>query len=324
MEEKQQHKTILLRPFTEIFRSSVKNHIERKGSPDITIHSIPTLNDKIFGLSRGRVVIIGGRTSQGKTSLALQLAIDAAQQGFKVRYLSLEQDEEELADRIFCNVTNVPFMTYRQDPTRYNDQLEDFHRFSLDKLKSFIVAYKVGAKLNEVEALVQDLEADLVIVDYIQAIKKLSQDKLEAINEYIIGFRESAVKNKFAGILVSQVNREAEDKRGSEPNLWNLKGSGTLEEHADTVLLCHYKYAYTKADKDRGFFKLIVAKQRQGEVGDIDLDFEAPMFKFKERRIWAQTNRLDAVPEISRVKNLFGGTVLEEVNTGDVKSEVVE
>lgn len=312
MEEQQVPKTILLRPFSEIFGSSVKRHRERKGVPDIPINCFPTLNKMMFGFTRGHVVVIGGRTSQGKTSLALQLAIDAALQGYNVRYLSLEQDEEELADRIFCNVTRTSYFPYRADPMAYQDQLLDFYKFANDKLKTLILAYRVGSTIGEVTGLVQDLQADMVIVDYVQAVKKLGTDKLDALNSYIIRFREAAVTNRFVGILVSQINRGAEETKGSVPNIWQLKGSGTIEEHADSVLLCHYPHFYSHKDDDRTHFKLIVAKQRQGYCGDINMDFSADMYSFAENKNprWVRDDNPD--PEAKRKADLFGGTVYKQ------------
>lgn len=316
----QEQKILNVKVATDIFKSWWKANRERGGRKDIEITSLPELNDVLWGLQKGKMLVIGGRTSQGKTTLALQLALDAAAQGKRVNYFSLEQDEEELIARVFSHVTQLPLVKVVEDADSYKAEAETFYKHLKDNLKIFFT-YNIGTVVDELEETVETLEPDVVILDYIQAIRKLDTDKLSTMNEYIMRFRSQAVRQKFCGILVSQINREAENVK---PNLWQLKGSGTIEEHADQVLLCHWKYFYTKKEVDRNHFEILVAKNRQGKAADIVVHYEPEIFKFSP----SKPTTFEVEPEISwgkraaaeptepigveKTLDLFGGKVVNE------------
>jgi replicative DNA helicase len=90
-------------------------------------------------------------------------------------------------------------------------------------------------------------------------------------------------RNNFAGVLVSQINRGAMEQQSKEPQLWLLKGSGALEENADTCILLHWDYIYTGNHNKYNDFSIVVAKQRNGPVGKLTVNFYPQYFKFEEK-----------------------------------------
>lgn len=236
----------------------------------------------LYGLHRREMMVIGARTSQGKTAFALQLAYDAAKQGKRVYYFSLEMCDEALIERLFCQVASIPNFDLQAHPDKYAQQAADFHTL-LEGLPLVIVD-NIGWSINELFRAIKELpKADVVIVDYVQMIRNFETDRLASITQYTIQFREMCSKQNFAGILISQVNRGAMQESTKEPQLWLLKGSGALEENADTCLLLHWDYIYTSNPNKYNDFSVLVAKQRNGTVGRHLIKFTPHLYKFEEK-----------------------------------------
>jgi replicative DNA helicase len=251
---------------------------QRTGTPEIQITSLPALNDKIWGLHRKEFLVLGGRTSQGKSDLALQIASDVVKQGFRVYFFSLEMSEQAIIERLFCNLSMIPNHSLRYEPAKYEQQAKEFRDILEDR--KLIITYKIGARIEELYQAIEDLpQADVVILDYIQAVQGMG-DKLSIVNDYILKFRQLCVDKNFSGIMVSQINRGSEMTENKRPNLWQLKNSGTLEEHADTVLLGFWEYHYNN-EKDFNAYDVIIAKQRNGVTGTVKVKFMPQFSRFE-------------------------------------------
>lgn len=251
---------------------------KQQGKPEIEITSLSKLSKYLWGIHRRELTIIGGRPSQFKSSLALQIANDISKQGFTVHFYSFEMSEEAMIKRLLCNSAFIDNSDFREYPIKYKEQFEQFKAMVKDR--KLVITYNIGTTITDLQQAIQDLPvADVVIVDYIQAIRKMEFDKISTINEYILKFREMAVKKNFAAILISQINRDASNAEDKRPKLWQLKSSGFLEEHADNVLLTHWDYHYnSQSQKDD--FEIIIAKQRDGETGTIKIKICPSAYKF--------------------------------------------
>jgi len=276
-----ENKIIKIRTPREIFASSWIETLKRKGKPEIEITSLPKLSDKLWGLARKKMIVIASRTAQAKTSLCLQIAKDVAKQGLRVYFFSLEESEEDLMLRLFCNTCKITNTDLHYEPDKYAQEAQEFSEFL--KGLPLTITYKIGTTIKELYQAIEDLpQPALVIVDYIQAIKKLDSDKLDTINNYIIQFRELCVKKDFCGIIVSQINREAMEGRNKRPQIWQLKGSGTLEEHADSVILTYWDYFYTNKQDRMYDFEIIIGKNKGGPTGKIKTLFYPQYYRFEE------------------------------------------
>ncbi len=270
-----------IKPIGEVFATAWQEIQQRQGKPEIEIPFLPALSDKIWGLQRKKMLVIGARTSQGKSSFALQLAYHSAKQGFKTYLFSLEMGAEDLVERLFCQLGIIPNFNLLHKPHEYETQAKQFKELLQDL--PLVVTYKIGSTIKELYDVLEDLPAPaVVIVDYLQAIKHLETDRLSMVNDYILKFRELAVKKNFAGVMLSQVNRGAMDAGDKRPQLWLLKSSGTIEEHADTVLLLHWNYFYSGDTKEYDNFEVIIAKNRNGITGTIKAKFEPQYYLISE------------------------------------------
>ncbi len=271
----------VIKPLSDIFATAWDEIKLRTGTPEIEIPFLPALSEKIWGLQRRKLLVIGGRTSQGKSAFALQLAYHSAKQGFKTYLFSLEMGEDELVERLLCQLAIVPNFKLLSNPQEYQKNADDFAE--LLKGLPLVITYKIGSTINELYQVIEDLpKPDVVIIDYLQAIKNLKTDRLSEINDYILRFRELAVIKNFAGIMASQINRGAMDAEDKRPQLWQLKASGTIEEHADIVLLLHWPYFYSGNVAEANNFEIIIAKNRNGMPGTVKAKFEPQYYLISE------------------------------------------
>ncbi len=272
----------MIKPPGEVWSIAWEEISKRTGKPEIEIPFLPTLSNRLYGLRRRQLLTIGARTSMGKSCFALQLAYNCAKQGHKTYFFSLEMSAEELLERLFCQVGNVPNHDLYHKPQEYKKQSEEFESFLQDL--PLIITYKIGDTATDLNYVLEDLPSpDVVIVDYIQAIKHMTSDRLSVVNDYILRFRELCVKKNFAGVLISQINRAAMEEKDRRPQLWLLKSSGVLEEHSDAVVLLHYPYFYSGYEDEINCYEVILAKNRNGMIGTIRARFEPQYYLITER-----------------------------------------
>jgi replicative DNA helicase len=278
-----ENKEVYLASLPVIYDSLAEDLRKLEGGPEIQLRTLPTLSRKIHGLYRKRLYVIGGRTSQGKTSLAMQMALDCAKQGFRTFMLSFEIDEREMMLRMLANMCEADANIIRFNFKKYESKTSQLKQYFIDKKFPLLLTYNIGMTMDDLHELIADLpKPDIVIVDYVQAIRKIDLDKLSTMNNYIVGFRTLAVQNNFVGVMVSQINRAAMDSNEKKPHLWHLKGSGTIEEHADLVMLCHWDYFYTSDEKNKHNYRIYIAKNRQGNTGYVDVNYIPESYLFKD------------------------------------------
>ena len=245
------------------------------------IKSMPELSYKLWGIHRKKMMVIGGRTSNGKSVLAINFAWDLALQGKKVMFLSLEMPVARIAERLFCldkYVDNLELLKngYNKNPIIHNK----FKEFFGKKMANFVLSDCIGKNWEFVDHVLREISTkpDVILIDHIQEIRGMSSQK-QALDEHISKMRESAIRNNFALIVCSQVNRLAPaDKENREPQLHHLKATGFLEEAADQVLLLHWPWHYDNS-KNKNDFIINVAKNRDGMTGRIKMYFKPEHYR---------------------------------------------
>jgi len=253
---------------------------DRKSFPELALTSMPRLNDVLWGLKRKQITLVSARTSIGKSSFVLQMAWDLAKQGKKVMFLSLEMDLESLLERIFCNEHEIDnFKLMSGQFSKYNHQWKLFKE-SLVNIP-FIASDICGKNWREVDDILTDMspKPDVVFIDHINHIKSPQGKDKEMIDDYLINFQSMAIKHNIAVVIVAQINRTALDAKDPEPQLHQLKGTGSLEEICSTAILLHWQYKYDQT-KDKNLYTAIVAKNRSGRTGFVKLKFQPEFYKF--------------------------------------------
>ncbi len=235
--------------------------------------------DKItLGLQKTDLILIGGQTSVGKTTFALDIARNAAKKNKKVLIFSLEMSEEQLVRRILFGEAKL------DSNKKTNDYLDNKDMEKLisgcNKISDFDIFIEDSGNISSEDIIrkVEDLKStngvDLVIIDYIQLIeeKKNFQRKDLEISHISRNLKRLAKKMNIPVIALSQLSRKMEDRNKKKPRLSDLRESGALEQDADIVFFIY---------KEKKKIYLEIAKHRNGPTGKIELFFSTQHVSFK-------------------------------------------
>lgn len=243
----------------------VDNYIRKLNEkPKYIPSGIPVL-DKHLHLSPGNLFIIGGRPSAGKTALSLQMACEQARRGFRVCYFSLETSPATLTTRIIANRLAVPLADVKAKtvPQAELDRLAELHKLPL------FIRSASGRGVGWVKAQAQRMKAQVVFIDYLQLLADgKTKDRYQAITGISIALHELAQTTGILVVALAQLNRNAAH---ASPSTADLKESGQLEQDADAILLL---------SDDGEEYQAILAKNKEGKIGEIPLTFDKPRQRF--------------------------------------------
>lgn len=249
------------KPIGELVDNYVRKLNEK---PKYIPSGIPVL-DKHLHLSPGNLFIIGGRPSAGKTALSLQMACEQARRGFRVCYFSLETDPDTLTARIISNRLAVPLADVKSKtvPQSDLDSLADLHKLPL------FIRFASGKGTGWIKAQAQRMKAQVIFIDYLQLLAaSKAKDRYQQITSISIGLHELAQTTGILVVALAQLNRNAAH---ASPSTADLKESGQLEQDADAILLL---------SDDGEEYQAILAKNKEGRVGEIPLTFDKPRQRF--------------------------------------------
>lgn len=265
-----------LKPATEWLKDAEKKLRLRGRAPDLPITFSRELNRKLWGLHRGELLVVGARTSHGKSLIVINLALDMIKQGKKVYFLSLEMTPAAIMTRMFCiehSIDNIELMRgifNEQEGVRkkWNQFLESA------KGRKLLISDMIGRNQSHIDYIIKHMadKPDVIIIDHLQEINSKNGDKLKAIEDYLNKLRELAVRNNFALVVCSQINRISQSENDRRPQLHHLKSAGAIEEKADMVILSHWEHHFN-ANAERNKLELNIAKNREGATGYIDVKF---------------------------------------------------
>ena len=286
------------RNIKELANNSIDKYFERKqlnstGGVIGVNTGLSKLNEVTGGWQKGDSILLAGRTSMGKTAMALHFAQSAFFNGKKVQFFSYEMTAEKLADRIMISLSKVSPDGFKYGNLLSEDeqQLED----AIDLLKDagcYIddnSSQNIDQVFSKCRIAQKHGECDLVIIDYISLIPPLEKRQVreQEVSDISKRIKKYAKELNIPVITLVQVNRASETSSTKRPKLSELRESGALEQDADVVIFVYrpeyysikeFKYRKYKSSindyseetissKDMGL--LIVAKQRNGKTGDI-------------------------------------------------------
>lgn len=278
---------------------SVFKDIEDLYSGEGKTHNIPTgygaIDAKIGGFGRGELVILAGRPSMGKSLIAMNIAENVALRGGCVAVFSLEMTRENLIKRTIASLseTNLYHLMYggiRQDEINRILKVREL----IDRLSELICidtdaninVFNIRARIRKVAQQIKKKgkRLDMIVIDYLQ--RMIGDSNLKGRNlqiaEITRQLKNIALEFNIPVVCLSQLNRGSEQNAEKIPLLSNLRDSGAIEQDADKVIFIHREGYYKKDDQDlRNSATLIIGKNRNGEVGDVNLFFEPSIPKFR-------------------------------------------
>ena len=245
----------------------------RKGQLAGIPTSLPTLDRWTGGMQAGQLWVLAGRPRWGKTALALQMGLHAAEQGHPVVFFSAEMTAVQLAMRVLSRIAGVGV----QDLVRARWDMERIHRlrsipFWIDDTPTI----RLAELMSRAWALRHEVDAKLVIIDYLQLLRiprLQGESRARQLGEATKALKRLARELSVPVLLLAQLNRSLEHRQSSRPVLADLRDSGEIEEDADVALLIWRPDLAEGATGERP--ALIVAKNRQGPGGDIPLMVDA-------------------------------------------------
>ncbi|HPQ09887.1 MAG TPA: DnaB-like helicase C-terminal domain-containing protein [Bacillota bacterium] len=234
-------------------------------------------DDKV-AMGPGDYVVIGARTSIGKTSFALNVAMEAAALRQKVLFISLEMTEDSIFDKIASRFSKSKIWEFAKGHVNESIIAEVQREMSVIR-ENMKFMYLPNCTSAQVSHFVKKQDhVDLVVVDYLQLLRDTSgKGETENIRLGRISgnLKTLAGEQKCVMLVPAQLNRESE-KNKREPYLSDLRDSGCIEQDADKVLLLH------RQDRQSVNAKLILAKNRTGATGEIFFDFDPERSFFEE------------------------------------------
>src|SRR5437016_10212641 len=275
---------------------SIEKLYERKGGITGISTGFAELDRMTSGLHPAEMIVIAARPSMGKTALAMNIAEHVAiESKLPVGVFSLEMSSQQRVQRLLCSRARVNlqkvrdgFLAERDFPSLTNAASK------LAEAKIFIDD-SAGLSILELRAKARRLKAQhdvqLLVIDYLQLLRSTSrraQDNRQLeISEISAGLKGLAKELKIPIIVVAQLNRQPEQRTGGKPRLSDLRESGSIEQDADLVALLVRPELYEEDEEARvekaGEAELIIAKQRNGPVGEIPLTFLKEYTRFETR-----------------------------------------
>ena len=283
------------------------------------IVGVPTglrdLDDKLGGLHQSDLIIIAGRPSMGKTSLATNIAFNAAKKlqdsGKKssIAFFSLEMSSEQLSTRIISEQARISSNDIRRG--RISD--EQFDKFletskNISELPLYIdetPAISIAAMSNRARRIKRLFGLDMLVVDYIQLMRGTTFNKdgrVQEISQITQGLKAIAKELAVPVVALSQLSRQVEQRDDHKPQLSDLRESGSIEQDADVVMFVYREGYYLQRKEPREatvehaewqakmnevahMAQIIIGKQRHGPIGNVTLEFEERFTKFKDTQI---------------------------------------
>ena len=263
---------------------NVYDRLEELAQSDSTIPGLSTglfdLDRKISGLNKSDLLLIAARPGMGKTSLALNIALNVAKKYPKtVAFFSLEMSREQLALRLLSNES------FLDNQKLVTGQLtdEDWGKLSIassalsqtdirvDDNPSITVA-EMNAKCRRLDNL------GLVLIDYLQLMTaaapgKTGENRVNVVSEISRALKIMAKELNVPVICLSQLSRANESRTNKRPMLSDLRESGAIEQDADSVMFIYRDDYYNENSEEKNVAECIVAKNRHGETGTVKLQW---------------------------------------------------
>ena len=250
------------------------------------------LDDLTCGLQNGEMIIIAGRPSMGKTSLALNIAEHVGLvEELPVAIFSLEMGRQQLAERFLCSNSRIDSQKVRKgmlDTEHYQQLVEACGVLSEAPIYVDDTAGLTPLGLRaKARRLKSQRDIKCLIVDYLQLMHlgvgrvESRQQEISTISRYI---KALAMELNIPVVVLSQLNRGPEGREGHRPRMSDLRESGSIEQDADVVVLLHREDYYHRGAKEyepNNQAELIIAKQRNGPTGSINLVFSERITRFE-------------------------------------------
>jgi len=268
-------------------------------------------------IQNGDLVVVGARPSMGKTTFAQTIVQSMVQTGFYKDsqgnhkrkagvFFSLEMTDESVMQRFMSSMSNVSLSKVRSgmgvDVDDWASLNETVGNYSKDypmfiESEPLMTYHQMRTTLNKIRN--SHGEIGVIMIDYLQIMGGIDgKDRVNALGEVTRHLKAFGKEFNCPVILLSQLNRSVESRPNKRPIMSDLRESGAIEQEADVIMFLYRDEVYNEKSDAKGVAEIIIAKNRQGQIGTVRLGFEGMYSRFSNYS--PMTHDLDAIPEFGR------------------------
>lgn len=239
------------------------------------------LDKTLAGLQDSNLIILAARPGSGKTALAVNIAQYAAVvKKTSIGFFSLEMSKEELVDRMLVGQADIDAWRLKTGKLSSTDFEKSSGAMGVLAEAPLYIDDTPGMSILEMRTKARRLKSEhnlgLIVVDYLQLMRGRTRDnRVQEVGEISQGLKNLARELKVPVLALAQLSRAVEHRGGNQPQLSDLRESGSIEQDADVVM-----FLYREDDEDVSNMKLFIAKHRNGAIRTIDLRFRGDRVRF--------------------------------------------
>ena len=277
-------------PIRQVVMNALEK-IENAAKTSGTVTGIPTgfidLDYRTAGLQPSDLILIAARPSMGKTAFVLNIAQKAAvRDHVPTAIFSLEMSKEQLVTRMMAMEAMVDSQSIRTGDLQETDWEKIMESAGTIGRSPLIIDDTPGITIAELRSKCRRYKQihglDLIIIDYLQLMSggKRSESRQQEISEISRSLKALAREMNAPVIALSQLSRRVEERKPAKPMLSDLRESGSIEQDADVVMFIYRDDYYNKDSENKGIAEIIIAKQRNGPIGTVNLVWLPDYTKF--------------------------------------------
>ncbi len=268
----------------------IKELHERRGEVLGVPSDFNLLDAMLGGFQKSDLIILAARPGMGKTSLALNIALNAAKNhSAQVAIFSLEMSREQLVQRLLSQEARIDSQHLRLGKIYNQDEWMRLEQ-AAETLRTCRIYIDDTAALSPFELrtkarrLYSEHGLDMIIVDYMQLMHggRRSENRVQEISFISRTMKQLARELKVPVIALSQLSRQVENRADKHPQLSDLRESGSIEQDADLVMFIYREGKYDAESERSHIAEIVIAKHRHGPTGSVDLFFDEKYTQFTE------------------------------------------
>lgn len=280
--------TIIIEAYDRLVKLTGEDKDEYLGLPT----GFSGLDSMIAGLNKSDLILVAARPGMGKTSFALNVATNVALKTKKdVAIFSLEMSNEQLVTRIMSSEARVKSEKLKIGNLSGDEWVKLAASADVLSKTNIYLDDTAGITVAEMKAKLRRLKnLSLVVIDYLQLMSsgKRTENRVQEISQMTRNLKIMAKELNVPVILLSQLSRAAEQRQGHRPMLSDLRDSGSIEQDADIVLFLYRESYYEEEVENKNLAQVIVAKNRHGSTGDVDISWIGEYTRFESLETFRQ------------------------------------
>lgn len=249
----------------------IDNKYNNKGQTIGTKTGFSAMDDRLMAMEPSDLIILGGRPSMGKTTLAMNIVENIIMDDGAALIFSMEMSSKSLTDRLLSSISGIPFTFIRSGNLREEHWTLLGAAVSKLKDKPLFIDDRPGLSINQMRATARKLnkkkKLSLIVVDYLQLAKEKGENRTNEMTIVSQGLKAIAKELNVPVLALSQLNRECEKGPNKRPANHHLRDSGAIEQDADVIMFLYRDEVYYEDTNQKGIAEVIFTKLRNGVPG---------------------------------------------------------